>query len=107
MRAILREVMALSHRTGADPRLVLGGGGNSSVKEGRAIWVKASGYSMRDIPAEGFLRLDMDGVLAILDARDLPRDRAEKEDEIARRLLATRLNPPDPAMRKRPVLHWS
>ncbi|MBN1421970.1 MAG: SDR family NAD(P)-dependent oxidoreductase [Planctomycetes bacterium] len=99
MRSIVREIMALSHRTGADPMLVLAGGGNSSAKDGNDIWVKASGFAMRDIPAEGFLRLDLARILAILDARDLPEDRAEREDEIARRQLAARIDPPDPGLR--------
>lgn len=56
----------VSRLIGADPRLVLWGGGNSSVKteevdhagrRTRAIWVKASGYDMKSITPSGFTPL--------------------------------------------------
>lgn len=37
------ELRAMSHRLGADPTLVQGSGGNTSVKNGNVLWVKASG----------------------------------------------------------------
>ncbi|PXW96551.1 rhamnose utilization protein RhaD (predicted bifunctional aldolase and dehydrogenase) [Sphaerotilus hippei] len=38
----------LSARLGADPLLIQGAGGNTSIKEGRTLWVKASGLWLRD-----------------------------------------------------------
>ncbi|WP_394538445.1 class II aldolase/adducin family protein [Lysobacter enzymogenes] len=39
----LNDLIALSARIGADPSLVQGGGGNTSLKRDDALWVKASG----------------------------------------------------------------
>ena len=39
----LTELRRLSHRLGTDLMLVQGSGGNTSVKEGAVLWVKASG----------------------------------------------------------------
>lgn len=67
------ELCAYASRLiGADARLVLWGGGNSSVKTAetdhtgkrvRALWVKASGYDMKTITAEGFAPLRLDELL--------------------------------------------
>ncbi|MBI4423931.1 MAG: SDR family NAD(P)-dependent oxidoreductase [Elusimicrobia bacterium] len=72
-----------SRLIGSDPELVLAGGGNSSIKtlerDGagrptRVLWIKASGYAMRAISAEGFSPLRLDGLLAL-------RSRAALSDE--------------------------
>jgi rhamnose utilization protein RhaD (predicted bifunctional aldolase and dehydrogenase) len=39
----LQELVRLSARLGADPRLIQGAGGNTSIKTGNTLWVKASG----------------------------------------------------------------
>lgn len=36
-------LLDLSARVGADPDLVQGAGGNTSIKEGGTLWIKASG----------------------------------------------------------------
>tara|TARA_B100000686_G_scaffold339186_1_gene412803 strand:- start:824 stop:1348 length:525 start_codon:yes stop_codon:yes gene_type:complete len=37
------ELRAISHRLGSDITLIQGAGGNTSVKDGHVLWVKASG----------------------------------------------------------------
>ncbi len=54
----LAELAALSRRYGADPAWVLAGGGNSSYKDDRTLWVKASGSSLATIGADGFCAID-------------------------------------------------
>lgn len=44
----LRELAEVSARIGADTQLIQGAGGNSSVKCGDTLWVKASGLWLRD-----------------------------------------------------------
>ena len=39
----LDDLQALSRRLGADLTLVQGSGGNTSIKDGEVLWVKASG----------------------------------------------------------------
>ena len=43
MSAEFEALRQLSARIGADPLLVQGAGGNTSVKEGGVLWIKASG----------------------------------------------------------------
>lgn len=39
-------LLALSARIGADPALVQGAGGNTSIKDGETLWIKASGLRL-------------------------------------------------------------
>jgi len=79
-----RELRAYSSRLiGADSRLVLHGGGNTSVKstatdrfgeEQDIIWVKASGFDLGSMGPEGFTALDLNRLrrLATLDTLSDP-----------------------------------
>lgn len=67
----LAALAALSARVGADPRLVQGGGGNSSLKHGDTLWVKASGTWLAQALAQPvFVRLPLARVRAALDTDD-------------------------------------
>lgn len=69
------ELCAYASRlVGADPRLVLWGGGNSSVKtverdhagrELRSVWVKASGFDMKSLTPQGLTALRLDELLLL------------------------------------------
>lgn len=71
----LRDLARLSARIGADLRLVQGGGGNSSIKIGDRIWVKASGtWLSRAEEKSIFISLPLDEIrrrIAAGDADDL------------------------------------
>lgn len=63
-----------SRLIGADSRFVLWGGGNSSIKtvehdhagrETPVLWVKASGFDMKSITADGFAPLRLDDLSAL------------------------------------------
>ncbi|HLU47111.1 MAG TPA: class II aldolase/adducin family protein, partial [Planctomycetota bacterium] len=57
----LDELIAISREIGAQPDLVQGGGGNTSVKsrDGKRMFVKASGAALEDMSAErGWAELD-------------------------------------------------
>jgi NAD(P)-dependent dehydrogenase (short-subunit alcohol dehydrogenase family)/rhamnose utilization protein RhaD (predicted bifunctional aldolase and dehydrogenase) len=91
MDKALRDLVAISRAVGADPALVQGGGGNTSVKspDGQFMYIKASGTALKDMSeVAGWRRLRMRDVKAILSEPDLPAlDAAEREAEVARRLL--------------------
>jgi len=91
--ADLQALVALSRRHGADPALVLGGGGNSSVKVGDRLLVKASGTTLAGIDAGGFVALDRPALAALLD-RDLGATRAEREAAFKDAVMAARLDGP-------------
>jgi len=53
---MLATITALSHRYGT-PEYVLGGGGNTSVKDDRTLWVKPSGTTLSGMGPDAFLPL--------------------------------------------------
>jgi rhamnose utilization protein RhaD (predicted bifunctional aldolase and dehydrogenase)/NAD(P)-dependent dehydrogenase (short-subunit alcohol dehydrogenase family) len=54
----IAELIEISRFFGSDKDYVIAGGGNTSYKNEKDIWVKASGTSLGDITAEGFAILD-------------------------------------------------
>src|SRR5687768_11001696 len=65
----LLELIEISRAVGADPDLVQGGGGNTSVKsrDGKRIYIKASGTALGDMdPGRGWVELDLEAVRALL-----------------------------------------
>ncbi|MCV2394194.1 SDR family NAD(P)-dependent oxidoreductase [Actinotalea sp. M2MS4P-6] len=86
-------LVELSRRYGANPSLVLGGGGNTSVKDADRLLVKASGTTLATIDADGFVALDRSALAALLD-RDLGATRDEREAGFKAAVLAARLDGP-------------
>lgn len=59
------DFLGLSRRIGSDRMLVQGPGGNTSVKSGGAMWIKASGTRLEDSGVHRvFLPVDIDSVIA-------------------------------------------
>jgi rhamnose utilization protein RhaD (predicted bifunctional aldolase and dehydrogenase) len=88
-RDILGELIALS-RSLADPArdcVILAEGNTSARAEDGSFWVKASGAQLRTAGEDDFVRVDPNGVLAMVDA--WPFD----DVELRRRLEAVRLDP--------------
>lgn len=97
-----------SRLLGADPALVLAGGGNTSVKasvtdlHGRAVdalFVKASGADLATIDSDGFTPL------ALTPARELAELDGLADGDMVRELLRARLDPAAPAPSVEAVLH--
>ena len=55
---MLSTITELSNFYGSDPRFVLAGGGNTSVKDDRWLYVKPSGVSLASIKPENFVKMD-------------------------------------------------
>ena len=89
---LLGTLVELSHLYGSDPELVLGGGGNTSVKLDDHLLVKASGTALSEIGPEGFVDLDR-AALQVLLERDLGTSRDEREAAFKDAVLAARLHP--------------
>ncbi|MFA5124164.1 class II aldolase/adducin family protein, partial [Zavarzinia sp.] len=92
MEAALRELIEISNRSGADPRLVQGGGGNTSVKsaDGKHMFIKASGTALKDMgPSRGWRRMRLEQLRGMLDDRELLElEPAARDRIIVSRLLA-------------------
>ena len=91
---LLREVVALSHRFGADPEFSRGGGGNSSVKTDGVLFIKPSGVSLATLRADTLIALDIETLLAML-ASGSGAEAAPGSEEVLRAAQAARLGPPD------------
>ena len=70
--SLLNDMVALSHRFGADPEYTRGGGGNVSVKADGILYIKPSGTSLATLTAQSVIALDVRPLLELLDA---PPDR--------------------------------
>jgi NAD(P)-dependent dehydrogenase (short-subunit alcohol dehydrogenase family)/rhamnose utilization protein RhaD (predicted bifunctional aldolase and dehydrogenase) len=85
----LSELVALSRLFGSDPEYVLGGGGNTSFKTTSHLFIKASGTSLSDIDAGGFVRLER-ARLQSMWQRSYPEDPQAREALVTEVLLAAR-----------------
>ena len=61
----MEDLLAASRRYGSDPKWVVAGGGNTSLKDGDTLYVKASGYPLATIGEDGFARMDRQKLDAI------------------------------------------
>lgn len=88
----LDQIVKLSHYYGSDPRFVIAGGGNTSVKEGRVLHVKASGSALATITAEGFAALHRDPLDRLL-ATEPDADVDAREARFKKETLDARVHP--------------
>ena len=56
----LKVLLALSHHYGSDPEYILAGGGNTSYKTVKHLYIKASGVELARIDGGGFVCLNRD-----------------------------------------------
>ena len=107
-RSALEECVHYSRLIGADPALVLHGGGNSSIKTtwrditGRdidALFVKGSGWEMATIDAAGFAPLALGRLHELLELESL------SDAEMMRELAAAKLDPDAPTPSVETLLH--
>jgi NAD(P)-dependent dehydrogenase (short-subunit alcohol dehydrogenase family)/rhamnose utilization protein RhaD (predicted bifunctional aldolase and dehydrogenase) len=89
---LVRDLVELSHSYGSNPDLVLAGGGNTSLKLGDHMLVKASGKALSAVRAEDFVDLDRAALQTLLD-HDLGIDRDEREAAFKQAVLAARREP--------------
>jgi len=86
----LQALINLSRKYGSDPEFVLGGGGNTSFKQGNKMYVKASGNALGDISREGFVGIDLPALNKIWKT-EYPSDPAEREERALKDLMDARL----------------
>jgi rhamnose utilization protein RhaD (predicted bifunctional aldolase and dehydrogenase)/NAD(P)-dependent dehydrogenase (short-subunit alcohol dehydrogenase family) len=88
----LDQLVKLSHYYGLDVEFVIAGGGNTSVKTGDRLFVKASGTSLADIMPDGFVELSRSALDELL-AADLGADPVVREERFKHAILAARVDP--------------
>ena len=102
----LAELACLSARIGADPLLIQAAGGNTSVKDGEVMWIKASGTRLveaetRDI----FVPVDLSALRAGIDDPAIDADQAAQFTVGAQDLRPSIETSLHAVFRQRVVLH--
>jgi len=91
MNQALADLIKISRDTGADPTLVQGGGGNTSVKtaDGRYMYIKASGTALKDMNANvGWRRLRLETALSVVKDKEIAQMPPQRrEPKVVDRLL--------------------
>ena len=86
----LEKLVAVSRKYGADSRFVIAGGGNTSYKDEKHLWVKASGHALATIGEDGFAVLDRSR-LAPMGTRQYSADVNEREAQVKEDLAMANL----------------
>jgi rhamnose utilization protein RhaD (predicted bifunctional aldolase and dehydrogenase)/NAD(P)-dependent dehydrogenase (short-subunit alcohol dehydrogenase family) len=106
--ALLDDLVHVSRALGADPSLVLHGGGNTSIKATRtditgevidALYVKGSGWDLATIERAGFAALSLTRLHALLGLTTLT------DSDMMRELSVARLDPSAPQPSVEALLH--
>jgi len=83
----IKQLIDISRKYGSDSRYVIAGGGNTSFKNDRKIWVKASGHALSTITEDGFAVLDRK-ILNDISEKKYSKDAAIREEEVKNDLAA-------------------
>lgn len=85
----LNELVAMSHKYGSNPALVLAGGGNTSYKNEENIYIKGSGTALATIEAAGFVKMDR-SKLEVLWQTQYSSDEKTREAQVLADMMAAK-----------------
>lgn len=85
----IKEIVKISRFYGKDSNFLLAGGGNTSFKDKRYLYIKASGYKLASIREDGFVKLDRNGLNRIWEKR-YPANVDLREKQALQDLMDTR-----------------
>ncbi len=83
------ELIAVSRKYGSTPGWVLGGGGNTSFKTTEDLYIKASGFSLATLDADGVVRMSREKLAEIWRAA-YPSEPGAREKRALADLMAAR-----------------
>lgn len=92
MKKALKELIDISRFYGGNKEYTIASGGNTSVKNEKVMYVKASGYELATIDEGGFVALDRQLLQKIKDKK-YSEDAVLREAEVKSDLLKSRLHP--------------
>ena len=92
MEKHLSQLVEVSRRYGANPDYVIAGGGNTSYKDDKNIWVKASGRAMSEIDESGFVCLER-SKMRIIAGKKYSKDTNKREQEVKKDLSNAIIKP--------------
>lgn len=89
MAGELKKLVEISRYYGQNKDFIIAGGGNTSYKNDKLLYIKASGISLSDIDENGFCVLDRKK-LDEIEKVQFSSDPAKREDEVKNALLRSR-----------------
>ena len=81
MQTELEALINISRKYGQDRNFTIAGGGNTSFKTEKELWVKASGYGLGDITRDGFVRMDRT-LLDVISYKQYSEQPFQREQEV-------------------------
>src|SRR5512137_2928772 len=103
MNQEIKELIEISKLYGADKNFVIAGGGNTSYKDDKTIWVKASGHPLADLTEDGLVALHREKLQEI-SQKKYSDDPVIREDQVKTDLNKSII---DQARNKRPSVETS
>jgi rhamnose utilization protein RhaD (predicted bifunctional aldolase and dehydrogenase) len=82
----------ISRHYGSNQAYVIAGGGNTSYKNKEKLWIKASGVSLADIDAVGFVVMNRE-LLNVVGSKLYPDDPIRREEEVKEDLKKSVISP--------------
>lgn len=92
MKKEISKLIEVSRFYGRQKEFVIGGGGNTSFKNDKYLWVKASGRSLENIDEDGFALLSRER-LQRMRSEKYPDDPVNREKEVKNDLIRSLVDP--------------
>ncbi|SHF05989.1 Rhamnose utilisation protein RhaD, predicted bifunctional aldolase and dehydrogenase [Mariniphaga anaerophila] len=92
MKPEIKELIEVSRYYGKNKEYVIAGGGNTSFKNEKHLWIKASGINLGSIGEDGFCVLDR-AKLNDIPNQQFSANPVQREEEVKNALLNSRINP--------------
>ena len=92
MNKEIKDLIEISQYYGKQKKAVIAGGGNTSFKNDKFLWIKGSGHSLATIGEEGFVKMDRSS-LDKIGTTEYSKEVMKRESEIKEALLNSRIEP--------------
>ncbi len=92
MNPEIKDLIEVSRYYGQDKAYVIAGGGNTSFKNEKQLWIKASGINLGNIDENGFCVLDR-AKLNDIPNQEFSDDPVKREEEVKNALMNSRVDP--------------
>ncbi len=83
----IKDLIEISQFYGTNKEYVIAGGGNTSFKDDKFLWIKASGIALADIDEDGFVRMSRER-LKVISEKEYSKDANEREAQVKEDLAA-------------------
>ncbi len=85
----LTKITEISNKYGANPEFVLAGGGNTSYKDAKFLYIKGSGTTLANITENGFVKMNRKKLSAMF-SKQYPENAAEREAQVLEDMMDAR-----------------